>query len=87
MITKTEWTPLQKEWFGCKYAAMQPVDAVRARCNDDAQRIENLEAALKELIADEWRMCADWGPSDERQELLARVDAVLANAQDEPRGE
>lgn len=49
-----------------------------------AQRIENLEAALKELIADEWRMCADWGPSDERQELLDRVNAVLANDQSEP---
>lgn len=45
-----------------------------------AQRIENLEAALKELIADEWRMSADWGASDERQEILARVAAVLANA-------
>lgn len=49
MITKTEWTPLQKEWFGCKYAAMQPVDAVRARCNDDADRINALEEALEHI--------------------------------------
>lgn len=42
-ISREEWTSLKKEWFGCKYAAMQPAEAVRARCSDDADRINALE--------------------------------------------
>jgi len=45
-ITKDEWVALRKEWFSCKYAEMQPADAVRARCSDDSDRIKQLESAL-----------------------------------------
>lgn len=39
------WPALQREWFGDRYAAMQPWDAVRARIEDDAERIKRLGEA------------------------------------------
>lgn len=40
------WPDLQREWFGDKYAAMQPMEAVRARIEDSEARIKRLEEAL-----------------------------------------
>lgn len=39
------WPDLQREWFGGKYAAMQPFEAVRARIEDSEDRIKRLEEA------------------------------------------
>jgi hypothetical protein len=41
-ITKTQWKGLQKEWFDCEYAAMQPVDAVRMRLTNETNEVERL---------------------------------------------
>ena len=48
------WKPLQREWFGDRYAAMQPWDAVRARMEDNAARVKRLEEAGDELV---WGFC------------------------------
>jgi hypothetical protein len=71
MITKTEWTTLQKEWFGCKYAAMEPVDAVRARCSDDADRINALEKALRSVL--------DWAPVPPDHWRAENQDAFMSD--------
>lgn len=39
------WPALQREWFGDRYAAMQPLDAVRARIEDSEARVKRLEEA------------------------------------------
>lgn len=47
------WPALQREWFGDRYAAMQPWDAVRARIEDSEARMKRLEAwgdALDDLV-------------------------------------
>lgn len=45
------WPELQREWFGGKYAAMQPWDAVRARIEDSEARVQRLEEALEACAA------------------------------------
>jgi len=77
MITKTEWTPLQKEWFGCKYAAMQPVDAVRARCSDAANRINVLEDALEHI--------RDNAMTSTKEATVRIAESALANGAYQPR--
>lgn len=47
------WEPLQKEWFGDKYAAMQPWDAVCARIEDSEARVKRLEEAGDAMGADD----------------------------------
>lgn len=37
------WPELQREWFGDKYAAMQPLEAVRARIEDTEARIKGID--------------------------------------------
>ena len=71
MIKKAEWIRLQKEWFGCKYAAMQPADAVRAKCSDDANRIIALEYALGIVL--------DWAPVPPAHWQAETQNAFLAD--------
>jgi hypothetical protein len=48
VITDEQWRTLSREWFGCKYAAMQPEAAIRARCSDMTDEIIKLENRLAE---------------------------------------
>ena len=81
-ITKSEWVALQKEWFGDKYAAMQPADAVQSRCSDDAERIDGLERELAEQV-----LCNGKGAEREadlrgKVERLERENAKLLRVAD-----
>lgn len=40
-------------------------------------REKELEAALRDLVKDEWRVSCDWGDANERHEILARARAAL----------
>lgn len=76
VITKTEWEPLQKEWFGDKYAAMQPVDAIRARCSDlsdEPLRLFCELEAVKKEIRDTWAKARDAQGQTEAFRILERM--------------
>jgi hypothetical protein len=80
MITKSEWKLLQKEWFKCQYASMQPADAVRARLSDELENQDKLEAEVARLRGDRdlekrWRK-----DSDDR---AAELEAEAARLRDE----
>ena len=40
-----------------------------------------LRNALKDVLADEWRVCCDYGPYPERAEILKRAEDILSNDQ------
>jgi len=63
MITKEQWRELQKEWFQDKYESMEPVDAIRARLEDESFEFENLRDQVALLLRQAKRMeilVPDW---------------------------
>ena len=52
---------------------------------NDRLKYENarLRDALKDVLADEWRVCCDYGPYPERAEILKRAEDILSNGTDE----
>jgi hypothetical protein len=41
---------------------------------------KNLWDALQELVNDEWRVCCDYGPYEERAAILKRAEDALSNS-------
>lgn len=75
-VSQAEWEPLQKEWFGDKYAAMQPVDAIRAKVEDLEEEVsehEFYEEMSRKEIRDTWAKARDAQGQTEAFRILERM--------------